>query len=74
MSVERRLHPLLIDAIGKLLAPAGEAWVSDPNRTAAEDFPLHAVEAGFKVQTVYMEGESFAGGKQEGQLYILRRG
>lgn len=70
---ERRLHPLLIDAISKLLAPDGEAWVSDPNRTAAEDFPLHAVEAGFKVQTVYMEGESFAGGKQEGQLYILRR-
>ena len=70
---ERRLHPLLLDAIEKLLAPGGEAWVSDPQRTSAENFPLAAVERGFKVSTTNMEGESFAGGKQAGQLYILRR-
>jgi predicted nicotinamide N-methyase len=69
---ERRLHALLLDAIGHLLAPGGEAWVSDPQRTAAQDFPLAAVERGYKVQTVNMEGESFSGGRQEGQLYILR--
>jgi predicted nicotinamide N-methyase len=73
---ERRLHGLLLDAVERLLAPApraGEAWVSDPQRTAAEDFPLAAVGRGFRVETVNMEGESFSGGRQSGQLYILRR-
>ena len=70
---ERRLHPLLLSAIQKLLAPGGHAWVSDPQRTAAEDFPLHALTHGFKVQTHNMEGESFSGGKQAGQLFILTR-
>ncbi len=70
---ERRLHPLVLDAITKLLAPAGVAWVSDPQRTSAENFPLAAVERGFRVSTVNLEGESFAGGKQLGQLYILSR-
>lgn len=70
---ERRLHVLLLDAIEKLLAPGGQAWVSDPQRTSAEDFPLAALQHGFKVATTNMEGESFAGGKQVGQLYILTR-
>lgn len=70
---ERRLHALLLEAIEKLLAPGGEAWVSDPQRTAAEDFPLNAVAHGFKVTTHLMEGESFAGGRQAGQLFVLRR-
>ncbi len=76
---ERRLHELVLDAIGKLLmreggvgGQGGEAWVSDPQRTAAEDFPLKAAERGFRVTTVNMEGESFAGGRQAGQLYILK--
>jgi predicted nicotinamide N-methyase len=70
---ERRLHALLLDAIEKLLAPGGTAWVSDPQRTSAENFPLAAVERGFKVVTINLEGESFSGGKQAGQLYVLTR-
>jgi hypothetical protein len=72
---ERRLHPLLLDAIEKLLAiePHAQAWVSDPNRTSAEDFPFAAIDRGFQVQTSYLEGESFSGGKQAGQLFILKR-
>jgi len=70
---ERRLHPLVLDALEKLLAPTGAAWVSDPQRTSAENFPLAAVDRGFKVTTINMEGESFSGGKQAGQLYILTR-
>lgn len=71
---ERRLHPLLLGAIAKLLekSAGARAWVSDPQRTSAEDFPLAAVEFGFKVQTQNLEGENFAGGKQPGQLYVLR--
>jgi len=53
------------------LATDGVAWVSDPQRTSAEDFPLAAVEAGFKVETVNMEGESFGGARQAGQCYVL---
>jgi predicted nicotinamide N-methyase len=70
---ERRLHALLLDAIEALLAPGGTAWVSDPQRTSAEDFPFEAIGRGFKVQTIFMEGESFAGGKQAGQLFVLKR-
>ena len=70
---ERRLHPLLLSAVKALLAPSGTAWVSDPQRTSAEDFPLAAVESGFKVSTVYMEGKNFAGGVQQGTLYVLTR-
>ncbi len=70
---ERRLHELVLDAIEALLEKKGEAWVSDPQRTAAEDFPLKAVERGFKVQAINMEGESFNGGKQAATLYVLRR-
>ena len=71
---ERRLHGLLLGAVRKLLSPGGVAWVSDPQRTAAEDFAVEAVAAGFGVTTVNMEGESFSGGRQAGQLYILRHG
>jgi predicted nicotinamide N-methyase len=71
---ERRLHPLLLGAISKLLekSKGAEAWVSDPQRSSAENFPLAAVEAGFRVETRNLEGENFAGGKQAGQLYVLR--
>lgn len=70
---ERRLHPLLLHAIQALLAPDGAAWISDPQRTSAEDFPLAAVEAGFRCHAVDMEGKNFAGGPQPGTLYILTR-
>lgn len=71
---ERRLHALVLSAIKALLAEGGVAWVSDPQRTAAEDFPLEAVEAGFKVASVNMKGQSFSGGVQEGTLYVLTKG
>ena len=70
---ERRLHDLLLPAIRALLAPAGQAWVSDPQRTAAEDFPLKALEHGFRVQTQNLLGQSFSGSTQQGTLYILTR-
>ena len=70
---ERRLHPLVLSAIDVLLEKKGTAWVSDPQRTSAENFPILAVEKGFRVSTVNMEGESFSGGKQSGQLYVLTR-
>jgi predicted nicotinamide N-methyase len=73
---ERRLHPLLLSAIDALLArndPHAQAWVSDPQRSSAEDFPLAAVEAGFRCKSVNLMGKNFAGGDQPGTLYILTR-
>jgi hypothetical protein len=69
---ERRLHPLLLGALGKLLLPDGVGWISDPLRSSAEDFPLEAVAAGFRVQIANMEGENFGGGRQQGQCFVLR--
>jgi predicted nicotinamide N-methyase len=70
---ERRLHGLLLDAVDHLLTGDGTAWVSDPLRTSAADFPLAAVERGFRVSTVNMEGKNHAGGVQPGTLYVLTR-
>ena len=70
---ERRLHPLILDAISALLAPAGSAGFPTRSAPVPENFPLAAVERGFRVSVVNMEGESFSGGKQTGQLYILTR-
>lgn len=73
---ERRLHALLLSAIGALLShddPAAQAWVSDPQRSSAEDFPLAAVEAGFRCRSLNLLGKNFAGGDQPGTLYILTR-
>ena len=66
---ERRLHPLLLGAIEALLAPGGVAWVSDPQRRSAEDFPLEAVSAGFAIKAEPLEGKDFAGQPQCGTLY-----
>lgn len=70
---ERRLHPLLLHAVNALLSPTGTAWVSDPQRTSAENFPIAAVEAGFKVTTHALTGTNFTGGTQAGTLYTLTR-
>ena len=70
---ERRLHALVLEAIDRLLTPDGVAWVSDPQRNSAADFPLAAVERGFRVTAVNLEGKNFAGGAQPGTLYVLSR-
>ena len=68
---ERRLHPLLLTALGQLLTLGGCAWISDPLRNSAQDFPLAAVAAGFACTEVPLErGEQ--GLLQKGTLYILR--
>jgi predicted nicotinamide N-methyase len=71
---ERRLHPLLLSALEKLLAPGGTAWIADPQRTSAQDFPLQAVAAGFRVAMENLEGPAATGGKHVAQLYVVRRG
>lgn len=47
---ERRLVPLVLDAIAALLAPGGEAWVADPGRTSAAGFAGAARDRGWRVR------------------------
>ena len=68
---ERRLHALLLDAVENLLARGGQAWVSDPNRTSAEDFPMAAAARGFRVSTVALDGTSPLQAPQPATLYVL---
>lgn len=68
---ERRLHAPLLDAVENLLARGGQAWVSDPNRTSAEDFPVAAAARGFRVATVALEGTSPLQSPQPATLYVL---
>jgi len=70
---ERRLHALLLHAIDALLTTKGVAWISDPQRSSAEDFPLAALEAGFKVVSMNLMGKNFADQPQAGTLYVLTR-
>lgn len=70
---ERRLHALLLGAIDALLAPGGTAWVSDPQRTAAEDFPIAAVEHNFRVTSSPLSTVNPTGGVLPGTLFSLTR-
>jgi predicted nicotinamide N-methyase len=70
---ERRLHPLLLGAIAALLAPGGVAWVSDPQRSSAEDFPINAVAAGFRVVSSALATTNPTGGSLPGTLFVLTR-
>jgi predicted nicotinamide N-methyase len=43
---ERKLVPLVANVLARMLAPGGAAWIADPYRVAAEDFPLALSERG----------------------------
>ncbi len=68
---ERRLHPWLLEALEQLLAGDGCAWISDPLRNSAQDFPLAAVAAGFACTEMPLE-RCEQGLMQKGTLYVLR--
>jgi predicted nicotinamide N-methyase len=68
---ERRLHPLVLNAVSKLLAKNGTAWISDPHRTSAEDFPLEAATAGFKITTIPLDPSPES--PQPAQCFLLQR-
>ncbi len=57
---ERRLHETLLSAIEVMLRPDGVLWITDPQRTAAADFPLLAATRGLRVEasSISWEGES----------------
>ncbi|MDA8378583.1 MAG: methyltransferase domain-containing protein [Planctomycetia bacterium] len=70
---ERRLHPILLAAMDRLMAPTGMCWISDPRRNSAADFPPTAVEHGFHVATSVLKWTGPAGVNSDADLLILRR-
>ncbi len=55
---ERRLHEILINVMDNMLAPDGEVWMTDPQRTAAADFPLLAASRGYRCSSTAVQWES----------------
>lgn len=68
---ERRLHAILLSAIKTLLAPGGSAWISDPGRNSAEDFPILAVLENFTVHEGPLKWHGDPGMQKDGMLYRL---
>ena len=71
---ERRPHELVLGRNRQVAGASPEVSLGlRPATHRRRRFsPLEAAERGFRVKTVYMEGESFSGGRQAGQLYILK--
>ncbi len=70
---ERRLHIMLLEAMDHLLSPTGVAWISDPQRNSAADFPPVAVERGFRVANSVLKWTGPSGVNSDADLLILRR-
>ncbi|HTV48759.1 MAG TPA: methyltransferase domain-containing protein [Phycisphaerae bacterium] len=70
---ERRLHPLFLGAVEKLLAPNGVVWIADPRRTSAEDFPVFAAQQGFRVHCEELPWTGEPGLSKDGLLMVLQR-
>jgi len=61
---ERRLVPLVVDVLDRMLAPGGEALLTTPYRTAAEDFPDQVAARGFACERVPVRTVDEAGPRQ----------
>jgi predicted nicotinamide N-methyase len=48
---ERRNHSLVLDVLDRMLAPGGEAWISDPGRHTADLFLEDCRTRGYAVRT-----------------------
>jgi predicted nicotinamide N-methyase len=66
---ERRLVPLVAGVLAKLLAPGGEAWIADPYRAAAEDFPAALERHGLIWSVEAIEAEVPELGRLRGTLH-----
>lgn len=71
---ERRLVPLVAGVLAKMLAGDGEAWIADPYRVAAEDFPRAVEEYGLTCVVEPLEVESIELGPLRGTLHRVKRG
>ena len=60
--------------LASALLPAGQAWLSDPNRTAAEGFEAFARTLGLEPVVQEVETTAPAGLLTRGRIWRIRRG
>jgi predicted nicotinamide N-methyase len=70
---ERKLVPLVASVLARMLAPWGEAWIADPYRVAAEEFPLAVCERGLTCTVEPVETTTAELGLVRGTLHRVRR-
>lgn len=70
---ERRLVPLVAGVLAGMLEPGGEAWIADPYRAAAEDFPDAVAAYGLKCTVEPVETMSEELGPIRGTLHRVVR-
>ncbi len=70
---ERRLVPLVAKTLAAMLADDGEAWIADPYRVAAEDFPAQLAKYSLTYKTEPLEVNSDELGRIRGTLHRVRR-
>jgi hypothetical protein len=65
--------PLVANVLARMLAPEGEAWVADPYRVAAEDFPRALDERGLSCTIESVQAMTAELGLVCGTLHHVRR-
>ena len=70
---ERRLHELLINVFDQMLLPGGEVWMTDPQRSAAADFPLLAASRGYRCSSMTVQWEAASTPPIAGTILKLSR-
>ncbi|HEY2156969.1 MAG TPA: methyltransferase [Isosphaeraceae bacterium] len=70
---ERRLVPLVAGVLARMLSPGGEAWIADPYRAAAEDFPAVVAAQGLECFAEVVEADSVELGPIHGTLHRVIR-
>ena len=70
---ERRLVPLVASVLAQLLSTDGEAWIADPYRVAAEEFPGALAERRLVCSIEPIEAVTEELGHLRGTLHRVRR-
>lgn len=68
----RNLAPILA-FIAAHLSPGGSAWLSDPGRSTADEFPRLAADAGLRVASVPSPAIQFNGRHMVGRVFVVRQ-
>jgi predicted nicotinamide N-methyase len=68
---EKRLVPLVLGVVDRMLSPTGIALVAGPYRVASDDLPTHLQAAGFRHETTPLEATQEDGKRFEGTLHRI---
>ena len=73
LTYERRNAEPLARWLASALTAGGEAWLSDPNRSAGDSFPAHAEAVGLRVEVEAVETTAPAGLFHRGRIWRVYR-